>query len=408
MTKNQKTHADILIIGAGIVGISTAFHLAEMGHSDVLVIDRDTLEKPLGSTGHAPGFLGRNSTSASMAQMAEYTAELFSTVPNGNPSMHRLGSIEVTRDRDNGDLFEDKLRVAHTNGFDARLLTQNELTQIYPFMDSTQVAHALLVEGDGVVDARLALRALYERAKSRGVRFLENTLVSKLQTSGGRITGVATENGRISCSRLVVAAGIWGGPLLKSLDLALPIYSVQHPFVYTMPMKQLDDVVGVAKRPMIRDLDNTFYMREFGKQFGFGWYNHQPLTIDASQISRADIPFPDRGFLDKINFDLFPFLKEAKLSSKLNGIFSMTPDGAPLLGEITSIPGLWLAEAVWVTHSGGVGKALAERLLGKSPSFEIEKYDPERFASLPEKDRLKSALDRYTNIFEWSMERLPR
>ena len=111
--------------------------------------------------------------------------------------------------------------------------------------------------------------------------------------------------------------------------------------------------------------------------------------------------------MDSVTYDLFPFLKDTPLSHRLNGVFSMTPDGGPLLGEVKGRPGLWLAEAVWVTHSGGVAQAVAELLLGREPSFAIAEFQPGRFAVLSHEAARQASLDLYNNIYHWPALRDP-
>jgi dimethylglycine oxidase len=393
--------AETVIVGAGIVGCSIAYHLAEMGYTDVLVLDRGKMSSPLGSTGHAPGLLGRNSASSLMAALADYTSELFARMPQPNPALIRSGSIEVVRDEKRLEQLRYKIKAAAANGIEARLVSPEEIGKLVPYIDTKPIIGGIFVPGDGVLDARRALSALFEEAARRGIEFREETTVIGFQTAGDRITGVITEGGIINCSRVVVAVGIWGSELLEPLGIDLPLFAVQHPYVLTEPLGRLAGASQGA-RPFVRDLDNLFYLREHGDRLGFGWYNHQPLTIDPKTISKADTAFPEYGFLDTVSYELFPFLENTPLSSKLNGIFSMTADGGPLLGKIR--PGLWIAEAVWVTHAGGVGKAMAELLLNRPPSFDVAAFLPDRFASISSEDARLASLDLYNNIYAWPTE----
>jgi len=393
---------DTVIVGAGIAGCSIAYHLAEMGYIDAIVIDRGKMSNPLGSTGHAPGLLGRNSASPTMAALADYTADLYAQIPVEKPALTRVGSIEVVRDYAGAELLSKKLKSATAKGIEAHLLSLDELKEKVPYMDISSVKASIFIPGDGALDARRGLTALYESAKQSGIRFMEEVTVTDFQNEKGHISGVVTDRGIIQCNRVVVAVGIWGRAFLKNMGINLPLYAVQHPYVYTKKMDMLADTEAEATRPMIRDLDNVFYLREHSDRFGYGWYNHKATLIDAGTITKADIAFPDEGFLEAANYDLFPFLKETELEVKLNGIFSMTPDGGPLLGEIKERPGLWIAEAVWVTHSGGVGKAMAEALTGKEPSFNIAQFSPDRFDEMSEENRLQASLDLYNDIYHWS------
>jgi len=397
----MERRVETVIIGAGIAGCSIAYHLAEQGYTDVLVLDRGRVSDPLGSTGHAPGLLGRNSSSKTMAALADCTARLFARLPADQPALTQVGSVEVARDQVQMRLLAYKAERAAENGLRARLVSPKELGELVPYMDTSSLVGGLLLPDDGVLDARRALWAMRDEAVSKGVSFLEETPVTGFKTEGNQVTGVQTPGGVIACDRVVVAVGIWGAALLGTLGIELPLFPVQHPYVYTVPLEMLAGAIREASHPMVRDLDHVFYLREHGDRLGYGWYNHQPLTAPVEDLPRADMAFPEQGFLDQVRYDLFPFLKDTPLSHRLNGIFSMTPDGGPLLGEVVGRPGLWLAEAVWVTHSGGVGKAVAELLLGQVPSFDVTGFRPERFANLSLDAQRQASLALYNDIYQW-------
>lgn len=403
----MEAQAETVIIGAGIAGCSIAYHLAELGYADVLVLDRGKVSTPLGSTGHAPGLLGRNSASSTMSALADYTAQLFARLPADQPALTRVGSVEVARDRGRMRQLAHKVARAAENGMEARLVSPKELGELVPYMNTASVVGGILIPDDGVLDARRALIALHDEAARKGVAFQEETTVTGFETEGNRVTGIRTQEGVISCERVVVAVGIWGATLMETLGIELPLFPVQHPYVYTVPLEMLAGATQEAAHPMVRDLDHVFYLREHGDRLGYGWYNHQPLPVDAGQLTKADMAFPELGFMDSVTYDLFPFLKDTPLNHRLNGVFSMTPDGGPLLGEIEGRPGLWLAEAVWVTHSGGVGQAMAELLLGREPSFGVAEFQPGRFATLPHEAARQASLDLYNNIYHWPAPREP-
>ncbi|MDQ8757445.1 FAD-binding oxidoreductase [Sphingosinicella sp. LHD-64] len=393
--------ADTIIVGAGIVGCSIAYHLAELGHTDVLVVDRGSVANPLGSTGHAPGLLGRNSGTPAMAALAMYSAELYARVLSDPPAFQRTGSVEVTRSADTLRLLARKREVALAGGIDAELVSPERLTKLVPYLDSDGLAGGLFIPDDGVLDVRRLLQALHEAAQDHGLAFREGVQVIDFARDGDRITGVITDQGTIFASRVIVAVGIWGRELAGKAGLDLALYPVQHPYLQTKPLPR---VVTGEMRPFVRDLDNLFYLREHGDRLGYGWYNHSPLAAEVDTTIKADLAYEDRKFDAALSYDLFPILEQTGSCRKLNGIFSMTPDGAPLLGQVDGAKGLWVAEAVWVTHAGAVGKAMAECILDRSPSFDITQFHLDRFASMDEQSRRHASMSLYNDIYAWPAE----
>lgn len=399
MDGRSKAPGTVIIVGAGITGCAIAYHLARLGHTDVTVLDRGTLGAPLGSTGHAPGLLGRNSASPVMAALADYTADLLARLPGA--VFNKVGSIEVARKTETADLLERKAATARGYGFDAHLVGPGELAGLVPYMDASGLKRGLYLPDDGTLDARAALRGLHEGARDAGVTFRETVAVRDLLVREGRVVGVVTDEGEIVGDRIVIAVGIWGAELLKRHGIALPLLPVQHPYFTTAPMAVLDGGSAPSRHPMVRDLENLFYLREHGDRLGFGWYNHAPAPAEVAGLIEAEMAFPARGFHEVLSHDLFPVLAGAPIERKLNGIFSMTPDGGPLLGPVPGEPHLWVAEAVWVTHSGGVGRAVAEALLGLEPSIDVSAFAQDRFAAMPEDVRRARSLSLYNDIYAW-------
>jgi glycine/D-amino acid oxidase-like deaminating enzyme len=386
-----------VIIGAGIIGCSTAYHLVRMGHKEITVVDRGTLADPLGSTGHAPGLLGRNSASPVMAALADYTAELYASLP----AFTRVGSVEVARDDKALALLERKSVTARSHGFRAELISPERLEMLVPYMNTADIVGAIHLPDDGTLEARTALAALHEEAARAGVRFIEETEATDLIEEGGQVVGIRTQGGEIRSGAVVLAAGIWGAEFLSQQNIRLPLVPVQHPYVYTEILPDLLDANVPASHPIVRDLDHVFYLREHHGRLGYGWYNHAVATADVTSTHRADIAFPETGFLDRVSYELFPFLRDVKIEQRLNGVFSMTPDGGPLLGPWPAKPGLWIAEAVWVTHSGGAGRAMAEMLSGAPPTVDTSAFAPDRFAPMAEEDQRAVALALFNDIYAW-------
>ena len=394
--------AQTVIIGAGIVGCSIAYHLAARGYTDMVLVDRSPMEDPAGSTGHAPGALVQILTSPDMTKLAQISAALYASLPADNPAYSAVGSIEVARDEATMRRFRDKVRRGKEAGIDAQILDAQGIKRLMPLMNVDGLLGGVFVPGDGVVDARRALSGLAAEVTRAGVDIRDRTTVIDVEMKAGKVSAVLTDRGRIECERVVVAVGVWGAELMKELGVDLPLVPVQHPYIYTEPLPEWQGETKEAAHPLVRDLDNVVYYRQHGERIGYGWYSHAPLAADMGNLQRAELPYDVAVFDESLDLSLFPFLEKTPVASRLNGIFSMTPDAFPLLGPLDGFDGLWLAEAVWVTHAGGIGKVAAELLLdGHSTTIDARQLDANRFATLSRSQARDRSLELYNDIYRW-------
>lgn len=393
---------ETVIIGAGIVGCALGVALVRRGYKDFVIVDRASVDAPVGSTGHAPGLLAQISASAELTALARRSVALYSEVPHARPAFSPVGSIEVARNEATMRRFADKLRRGEQAGIAAQLLTPRDIERLMPLVDASGLVGGVFVPGDGVLDARRALRGLADEIRAAGVPIREGTAVRGFVRKGGRLAAVQTETGAIACGRAVVAAGLWGASLLQAADIALPLHPVQHPYLTTEPLAALRGRTEEASLPLVRDLDHLTYYRQHGECMGYGWYNHAPLAADATRMATAELPYPEDAFQAALRLDLLPVLRETPVRHRLNGVFSMTPDGLPLLGPLRQLPGLWSAEAVWVTHAGGVAEVMADLLLaGRTSLLDASRLDANRFASLDGAAGQDRSLRLYNDIYHW-------
>ena len=249
---------------------------------------------------------------------------------------------------------------------------------------------ALYVPTDGLGKAVRAIEAQLRLARSRGVRVLERHEVLSVRTENGRVTGVVTDRGELDADIVVCCAGIWGPRIARMVGMRLPLTPLAHQFVWSSPLPELAGATGEATRPILRHQTADLYLRERGDQLGVGYYGHEPMPVDADDIaSIADAPImPSIQDFTPGDFEpgwteaekIIPALRSARVEEGMNGLFSFTPDNMPLIGESAQVKGFWVAEAVWVTHSAGVARALAEWLVdGYCSSFDLHECDVNRF-----------------------------
>jgi glycine cleavage system aminomethyltransferase T/glycine/D-amino acid oxidase-like deaminating enzyme len=381
----------VVIIGAGVVGAALADEISARGWTEVTVVDQGPLPATGGSSSHAPGLVFQTNASKTMTELARYTVEKFCSLEvDGKPCFLQVGGLEVATSPER--LAELRRRHGWISawGIEARLLTPDECLEKHPLVDRDKVLGGLLVPTDGLAKAVLAVEAQIRRATERGVRFLARHEVLDVRQSEGRVTGVVTDQGEIEADIVVCCAGIWGPKIARMVGMNLPLTPLAHQLAWTGPVPALAGQTEEAVRPILRHQDADLYYRDRFDGLGIGYYGHRPMPVSADDILSVDeaeempsvLKFTEEDFEDAWTEtqSLLPATREAKVEEGINGLFSFTTDGYPLLGESPDVKGFWVAEAVWVTHSAGVGRAVAEWLVdGYCSSFDLHECDVNRF-----------------------------
>ena len=386
-----------VIIGAGIVGTNLADELLDLGWSDITVVDQGPLELPGGSTSHAPGLVFQTNPSKTMTEFAKYTvAKLASLEADGTGCMHQVGGLEIATTPGRWADLHRRHGYTASWGLPGRLLDPAECKRLYPLLDEDMVLGGLHTPGDGLALAARAVRLLTARCRAAGVVFRGGTRVVDIEHAGGRVTGVRTEDGVIPADVVVSCAGFWGPEVGRMVGMAVPLLPLAHQYARTTPVAGLRgrtrDPEG-ASLPILRFQDRDLYYREHGERYGIGSYAHRPLpvspdevpTVPAGQVSPTRMPsrleFTPEDFAPswEDSRQLLPDLRQARIEEGFNGIFSFTPDGGPLMGESADVAGFFIAEAVWVTHSAGVARAMAQLLTDGHSGTDLAECDVHRF-----------------------------
>ncbi|MBM4409178.1 MAG: FAD-dependent oxidoreductase, partial [Chloroflexi bacterium] len=386
----MQDRARIVIVGAGIVGCSTAYHLAELGVTDVVVLDQGPMFETGGSTSHAPGIVFQVNPSRTVSKLAQDTVAIFAGLHDERgPVWQSTDSLEIATTHARYE--ELKRREAYGLAWDlrARLLDTAETVAKVPLLNGDRILGALFVEGDGVVRPWAAAGALAKLATARGVRFHGNTPVTGFRVEGGRVRAVETAAGTILADSVVIAAGIWGPVVGRLAGITVPLMPFRHLYVETDPLPERAGIpAGTVNEPVTRHQDASMYWKAWGEGYGIGSYRHDPLPIEASGLpwedghSVAHMPdFPDEHFAFAVaeTRSLLAAAGRQPISRRLNGVFSFTPDANSLMGESPTVKGLWLAEAIWITHGGGAGKLMAEWIVEGVPTYDVREVDIRRF-----------------------------
>ncbi len=383
----------IVIVGAGIVGASLADELTARGVIDVTVVDRGPLFTTGGSTSHAPGLVFATNPSKTMSAFARYTVDKFSGLHHRDGAVfNRVGGLEVATTAERWADLHRKAGWAQAWGVPGRLVRPDQCVELHPLLDRAGILGGFHTPSDGLASAVRAVEAQARRAIARGAVFLAETEVQQVADHNGRVTGVHTSRGVIEADIVVCAAGFWGAQLAKQVGLVLPLVPMAHQYAKTgqvAPLVGRNTEDAPASLPILRHQDADLYFREHVDRLGIGSYGHQPMPVDMSTLlaDTAGEPMPSMLPFTEEDFEpawrecvrLLPALGDTKVDEGFNGIFSFTPDGYSLLGEHRELGGFWVAEAVWVTHSAGVAKAVAEWIVDGTPSIDVHECDLYRF-----------------------------
>jgi aminomethyltransferase len=413
-TESLPAEAGTVVVGAGIVGCNVAYQLTQLGRDDVVVVDQGPMPTTGGSSTHAPGIMFQTAEPKVLTQFANYSRELYSDLEgaDGQQAYNEVGGIEVARTEERMDFLRRRVEWAHAWGLeDPQILSPEEVTDHLPLVDSDRILGGYYSPTDGQVSGVVACDALAREAMSRGAQFVPHTRTEDVAVSDGSVDAVVTENGTIECDEVVVATNIWARQLGEKLDVHLPVAPVEHQYTMTESLDELaESAVDVTDhplfenyenvsgekakrllvgpdRPILRDQDNAMYYRNHGDSYGIGSYNHEPIVPNPQDLGRNDpdgeqgsvhefteyhlnnATHPDRP--DKAprqaSDELLPATAGKELEHKYNGMFAESPNGLPVMGPVQEYDGLWTAAAIWVTHAGGAGKALAEWMVNGTP-----------------------------------------
>jgi glycine cleavage system aminomethyltransferase T len=262
---------------------------------------------------------------------------------------------------------------------DSRLIDADEVARLHPLLDRDRILGGFLIPSDGLAKPVVAAEVQAQRAVERGARFAFGQKVVAVETAGDRVTGVRTETDVFPADIVVSCAGMWGPVLGEMVGLTVPLVPMAHQYVFTGNVDASAE--ALARQPILRHQAADLYFRSHGQALGVGAYGHRPMPIAAKDITSSELPFTKEDFEESWEnaVELIPALAEAGVERGFNGLFSFTSDGMPLLGEHPGLAGFWVAEAVWITHSAGVARSMAEWIVDGQPRLDLHSSDLNRF-----------------------------
>lgn len=383
--------ASVVVVGAGIVGNSLVHHLAELGWTDIVQVDKGPLPNPGGSTGHASNFIfpvdhSREITDLTLDSMRQYKELGVFT---------ESGGFEVARTEERMVELRRRMASARAWGIESSLVTPAEVAEKVPFLDPGVILGAFWTPTVGVVDSVRAGTMMRESAEAKGALTVSpNTEVTGIDVEDGQIAAVHTTKGEIATNRILIACGVWSPRISAMAGAAIPLTPAVHQMISVGPVPQLAERPGEISFPIVRDMDTFCYERQHGSDMEIGSYAHRPIlhdpdeipSIEAAKLSPTEMPFTDEDFDPQLEqaVELMPEVlsnPDVEIRYAINGLLSLTPDGAPILGESPQVKGLWSAAAVWVKEGPGVGRAVAEWMTNGLPEIDVQGADIARFHS---------------------------
>jgi glycine cleavage system aminomethyltransferase T/glycine/D-amino acid oxidase-like deaminating enzyme len=392
----MRERAQTVIIGAGIVGVSAAYHLTELGVSDVLVLEQGPLFETGGSTSHAPGIIFQTNGSRTMCRIAQDSVALYDSLEvDGERCWYGVGGLELATSAERMQELRRRQGFARSYGIEGtELLTPAEAAERSPLLDPSTIVGAYWVPSDGAGKGVKIVEALARRAEAAGVAFEGGVTVTGFDVRAGRVYAVHTDRGSVECERVLLCAGIWGPTVGALAGVPIPLVAVQHQLVWTDPVPELAGLQGDtwAQQPVVRHQDMSLYFRQREDHFGVGNYRHEPIVTPQASLRRPGgamqpslMPFTPGDFdlCEAETGRLFPALRGRMRPSDpartLNGMFSFTPDAGSIVGESATVRGFWICEAVWVTHAGGMARQAVEWMVEGAPSYDLAEADANRF-----------------------------
>ena len=386
MKKELPSSAKVVVIGGGVVGSSTAYHLAKFGWKDTILLERDQLTS--GTTWHAAGLVSQLGPSAAVTKIRKYSLELYKKLEkeidfSGGLKLNGALSIATTK----GRWQELKRQATTAQLFDVNVevLNSDQIKNIYPIINEKNVLGGIFMPGDGQADPIGVTNLLAKAAKKEGVKIFEKSPVEKIIKKNGKVAGVIVNGQTIECEYIVLATGMWSRQIGEDSGFSIPLYPAEHFYVITEGIKELPKNI-----PVLRDFDDSLYLKEDAGKMLIGIFEGKSIPA-FNKTNRVPEDFSYGEFPE--NFEHFepyleaalkrvPILEKAGIRKFFAGPESFTPDTNTLLGEVPGLRNLFACcglNSIGIGSGGGVGKVTAEWIMNGHINEDLFIYDIKRF-----------------------------
>jgi len=407
----MKKYARVVVIGGGVVGVSTLYHLTKKGWSDVVLCERKELTS--GSTWHAAGLLPLFNMSYSVGQIHKYSVALYERLEAETGQaigLHQVSNIRLARTADRMDEYRFYAGVAETIGVEVRFLTPQKVKEIWPLCNIDGIIGAIQHPRDGYVQPADLTQALATGARRGGAEINRGVTVSAIERTANSEWRVITDQGDITCEHIVSASGNFARQTGTMVGLDIPVIPVEHQFIVTEPHPEITarHAAGKPEMGVLRESDSSWYMREENGGLLLGPYEvgapccyvDGPSSESEFELFQEDIdrlmPYVDTAIAR------VPAFAEVGVKKVYNGAIAYTPDGSPMVGPAWGLDNFWLNEghSFGVTAAGGAGWQLAEWITEGEPSIDMMGVDPRRFGPYASRGYLRTKNEEaYANVF---------
>lgn len=407
----MKSTARVVVIGGGVVGVSTLYHLAKKGWDDVVLIERKELTS--GSTWHAAGLLPLFNLSYSVGQIHKYSVAHYQELEAEtglNAGFSQVSNIRLACQPDRMDEYNYYAGVARTIGVDVKFLTPDDVKEIWPLCNVDGIIGAIQHPEDGYIQPADLTQALAKGARDRGATIYRNTAVIGITETSSGEWQVETDKGTILCEHAVSASGNFARQTGAMVGLDIPVMPVEHQYIVTEahPEIQARKAQGLPEMGVLRESDASYYMREEAGGLLLGPYEK------GAPVCYADGPSAQSEYelfqedLDRLMpyieaaIERVPAFGEVGIKKVFNGAIAYTPDGSPMVGPAWDKRNFWINEghSFGVTAAGGAGWQLAEWMVEGEPSIDMMGVDPRRFGPYATRGYLKSKNEEaYAKVF---------
>ncbi|MBZ9721874.1 FAD-dependent oxidoreductase [Mesorhizobium sp. AD1-1] len=386
IAKAVPAKARAVIIGGGVSGCSVAYHLAKLGWTDIVLLERKQLTS--GTTWHAAGLIGQLRGSQNMTRLAKYSADLYVKLEaetEVGTGMRQVGSITVALTEERKHEIYRQASLARAFDVDVREISPREVSEMYPHLNVSDVVGAVHLPLDGQCDPANIAMALAKGARQRGATIVENVKVTKVHSKAGRVTGVSwtqgEEQGTIEADIVVNCAGMWARELGAQNGVTIPLHACEHFYLVTEP------IPGLTRLPVLRVPDECAYYKEDAGKMMLGAFEPvaKPWGMDGIREDFCFDQLPeDMEHFEPIlemGVNRMPMLATAGIHTFFNGPESFTPDDRYYLGEAPELSGYWMAtgyNSIGIVSSGGAGMALAQWINDGEAPFDLWEVDIRR------------------------------
>lgn len=385
----MKSHARVVVIGGGVVGCSVAYHLAKLGCTDVVLCERKELTS--GSSWHAAGQIHALNADPTLARLQGYTIALYreiQEISGQDVGLHMTGGMLIAETRDRWDYLRADCARQRLLGGATELISPAQVRELCPIIDTDKILGAVYDPREAHLDPYGATHAYAKAARLKGAEIYRHTRVIEIVPDGKGTWRVVTELGTIQCEHVVNAAGLWAREVGHMVGVELPLVPMEHHYLVT---EELPELRALNREiPGILDLDGEIYLRQEGNGMLLGVYENDatPWALSGTPWDHGETellaPNLDR-LTEKLEkgFRRFPPLARAGIRRIVNGPFTFTPDGNPLVGPVPGLRGYWAACGVMggFSQGGGVGLSLAQWIMEGEPEGDIYAMDVARFGA---------------------------